>query len=195
MVDVYRCGVVSRLRIPCLLPDLLGTKLAYRPICWTRVRVRRGQRDGGGRGAPVGGFSPGTASWRWMDKPSATLTTGMRFAPTRKLDARNDGRSRGATPQYTIFPDGSKQPTFTNASGGAPAVDCGLNPKRHGHRAYVTGLAYQVDNRPISVATLNPFDLQVGYLRSSKAATQQETQHAASRLPRSVSMRTASTSC
>src|SRR6516162_6789540 len=59
MVDVYRRGVVSRLRIPYLLPDLLGTKLAYRPICWTRVRVRRGQRDGGGLGAPAGASARG----------------------------------------------------------------------------------------------------------------------------------------
>ena len=79
--------------------------------------------------------------------------------------------------RYAILPDDSKQCTFPNASSGAPAVDCGLKPERHGHRAHVTRFAHQVENRPMSVPTLNPFDLQAGHLRSSKAATEQETQH------------------
>src|SRR2546430_11256598 len=81
------------------------------------------------------------------------------------------------SPHYAVLPDGSKQPAFAKTCSGDPTVDGSLNPKRHGHRAHVTGFAYQVDNRPMSVSTLNSFDLQVGHLRSSKAATKQETQH------------------
>src|SRR5215472_561390 len=51
VVDVCRCGVISHVPIPLSLPDLLGTKRSYRPICWIQVHFCWGQRDAGGRGA------------------------------------------------------------------------------------------------------------------------------------------------
>ena len=46
-----------------------------------------------------------------------------------------------------------------NAGRGAPTVDCALDPVGHGHCAHMAGFTYQVDNRPMSVPSLNLSDL------------------------------------
>ena len=66
-------------------PNLLGIDLEFvagKGVVWPRTEP---------------GFSLGTAYWRWMGKPSTTLTTGMRLTPTRKLGGGNDWRLHGVT--------------------------------------------------------------------------------------------------
>ena len=73
----------------------------------------------------------------------------------------------------------SKYSTVRDAGRRGPTVDCVFDPLRYGDSADVAAFAYQINNGPVSLTSLDVIDFQGGKFGAAQSAADQDGDHGA----------------